>query len=139
MGKPLPELTLGTWYGAEQHPNRMAGSIIVICVFAAWCKHCIRDIPENNDLVEAYRHLGVTFVGVCNETDADELPDNLKFRPANYSIAVDVGEKSLQALKVRNFPEYYLVDRQQIVRAAGVTLQDVEGHLEMVLAEEGQD
>ena len=82
-GTPLPPLAAAGWLNvppSESFEPR-AGNVLVVDCWATWCPPCVAEIPRLAKIVQQYRPLGVDFVGLTAETDAESLGDFLKARP----------------------------------------------------------
>jgi len=78
-GMPLPELMAEGWLNAEGPVSRgpvsrerLLGKIVVIDCWATWCPPCRAAMPELAKLAAQYQPLGVEFVGLTPEPEAEQ-------------------------------------------------------------------
>jgi thiol-disulfide isomerase/thioredoxin len=122
----LPDLTGNMVSSAD---GRFDGKVLLVDLWATWCKPCITEIPTLIDLQETYEDTGLVIVAIAFEAeDGDEqrrsrLREFVKERGINY-LVLDGGppenfETALPSVKnVRGFPVEILVDRKGAVAVA---------------------
>ncbi|MHC5003818.1 MAG: TlpA family protein disulfide reductase [Planctomycetota bacterium] len=139
-GRPAPVLAAKQWHGEAQDLDELKGKVVVVDFWGTWCPPCMRSIPKNVSLVEKYGDKGLVFVGVHDSKRGTErIPQVIKGSKINYPVAVDDNRRSEQAWKVRFWPTYAVLDRDGIVRAAGLKPEHVESVVQRLLAEGGDD
>jgi thiol-disulfide isomerase/thioredoxin len=109
--KPMLKLQLWDLEGKSFSADKLRGSIVVLDLWATWCKPCIAEIPRLNDLDQAYAGKGVKVVGVtlASGTVADVKPfvtrHNMK-----YMILMGDDDQTYD-LNIVGYPTTYLVTR----------------------------
>jgi peroxiredoxin len=53
--------------GTEYTLEKLGGKIVVINLWATWCKPCVEEMPQLNSLVEKYKDQDVVFLGATAE------------------------------------------------------------------------
>ena len=135
-GKPAPALQVVNWVNST--PLSLAelkGKIVVLDFWGVWCGPCIASIPHNNELAAKYRDAGVIFVGVCHPRDVEKMEATVKEKGLKYATAQDPASATIKAYKVDSYPDYYLIDRQGILRVADCANNKVEAAIKQLLAE----
>lgn len=105
---PLPRLNSP----GSQTLAAYRGKVVVLNVFASWCRPCADEAPV---LQRAQRRLSVRGVTVLGVTWRDNTPDAQAFArrfSLSYPIVRDVSGDFSQTLGLLGVPETFLIDRQ---------------------------
>ena len=134
QGQPAPKLALKGWINAEPMTlKKLKGKIVVLDFWATWCGPCLASIPHTNELMEKYADQGVVIIGVCAKRGAEKMADTVKQRGIKYPVAEDTG--TIAAYKANSYPDYYIIDRNGVLRWADIANRDVEKAIKILLAE----
>jgi thiol-disulfide isomerase/thioredoxin len=138
-GKPMPRLQVREWVGEPADLDDLRGKVVVVDFWATWCGPCVRSIPHNVELVEKYGDEDLVFIGVHDSNRGfDKAPALAERTGINYPIGVDDAGVSKRAWKVQFWPTYAVVDRDGIVRAAGLMPHYIEPVVEALLEEDAE-
>ena len=136
-GQPAPQLYLNSFYNGNPVANGgLAGKIVVVDLWATWCGPCLAAIPDQNEVARLYAGDGVVVLGVCTGRGSEKMEQVARDRGILYPIARDQGRRTADAWNLAFYPTIVLVDRQGIVRAAGLTPSRVESAVQALLAEQ---
>jgi cytochrome c biogenesis protein CcmG/thiol:disulfide interchange protein DsbE len=137
QGQPAPKLALKGWINSKPLTlEHLKGKIVVLDFWATWCGPCIASIPHTNEMMEQYAGKGVVFIGVCAKRGAEKMGDVVKERGIKYPVAVDTGTNA--AYKANSYPDYYIIDRNGVLRWADIANRDVEKAIKILLEEKAE-
>jgi len=120
---PLPPLELRVRSGEAWTPAASAGRVLVIDVWATYCKPCRASFPKLSRLAAA--HPGVDVVGISVDEDDAVVERFLAEVPAAFTIVRDPEMTvSLPPLDIQKLPTVLVVDRAGRVRFRGDELPE---------------
>lgn len=123
--QPLPPLAYSLLDGAPWRSSDAAGRVLVIDVWATYCKPCRAAFPKLNQLAAAQPETAV--IGLSLDEDDAVVRAFLAQVPAAYSIARDPKLTVQQApLRLTKLPTLLVVDRQGRVRLRAEDLQEAD-------------
>lgn len=136
-GKAPPTLTLKDWIGDAQDLEKLKGKVVVVDFWATWCPPCREAIPHNIELYTKHKGDGLMIIGVHDsKRGVDKMAAMAKDKKMNYPLGVDDASKSTKAWNISFWPTYFVIDRKGVVRAAGLSPDNVDKVVEKLLKEE---
>ena len=112
---PLPTLTLPRLTGGTWDSTSARGSVLVIDVWASWCKPCGKGFPKLDAL--AARRSDVAIVAITIDEDAAAARDFLVQFPVSVPVAHDAEQVMTRPpLGVSRLPTILIVDKSGMIR-----------------------
>lgn len=71
----LPKLTMMDLAGREWGPRDLSGKVVVVNVWATWCKPCAAEIPDLEAVHHEYADKGLVMLGLLNDNVGDDVLD----------------------------------------------------------------
>jgi thiol-disulfide isomerase/thioredoxin len=138
-GKPAPELQLDAWIGEETTLADLKGKVVVVDFWATWCGPCMAAIPKNIELVKKHDASDFAFIGLHdNRSGWDKAQSVVNDKSINYPVArLGNGGATAKAFGLSFWPTYVVIDRNGVIRAAGLLPNKVGDVVEVLLAEDG--
>jgi thiol-disulfide isomerase/thioredoxin len=138
LGKPAPEFEVGEWQSLNSEMKggtieSMRGEIVVIDFWGTWCGPCKAAMPHSTELAERYADKQVRVIGICNTNKSESMMETAEKHNGRFAMAADQEDKTKNAYGVQWWPYYVIVDREGVVRAAGVRSDKVSTVVDRLL------
>jgi len=124
IGKPVPDFSL-VYYDGYEYAGRsemklsdLRGKIVLINIWASWCKPCEQEAPELEQAWQFYKEGGdVVFIGVDYVDTPAGANEYLKKFNISFANAPDLKSNISSILnRQMGVPETYFIDREGILR-----------------------
>jgi len=123
VGKRIPELSFQFFNGYEYRGtpqmrlSDLRGQVVVINVWASWCKPCEQEAPELQKFWEAYQDREVVLIGVDYvDTPSGAMTYMKKFK-ITFPNAPDLRSEISSTLNRKmGVPETYFIDRDGVLQ-----------------------
>lgn len=117
-------------------PAGYRGRVMVLNFWGTWCKPCLEELPQFDQLYRKYRAHGMTLVAVATDEEPELVEDFMAKHKLKAKIALS-GEDAAGAYGRPNFPFTFVVDGQGQIVAAYQFIEDAcMGDLEQVIRDE---
>ena len=139
LGKPAPDFTLTLLDGPGKTRTMtradLAGKVVLIDFWATWCRPCLMELPEIQELVEHYKDAKkeVLIVALSQDTEPQEISDVRKLVEKTLAdkkidlaagtigrIGLDPSDSIGKALEVEGYPTLVILDGKGVVQSAHV-------------------
>jgi peroxiredoxin len=104
IGNPLPELDLVTLDGTVLGAAEIEDKVVVLNFWFRACKPCLMEIPELNELVEAFENDEVVFLAVTFDNE-EQTREVLAENPFAYHIVTD-GQHIHEQFTIESYPTH---------------------------------
>lgn len=125
LNETAPGFSLKDINGREVKLSDYAGKIVVLDLWATWCRPCIASFPAMQLVVQKHPEVAFLFIDV-QEQDANPLPRVKSFiEKNNYPFTVLIDEpveansdkyKIISAYRPNGIPAKYIIDKNGILR-----------------------
>lgn len=134
LGAPV-ELGLARLDGGTLETAELAGKVVLVDVWATWCKPCLASFPFYSELHAELSGRGLEIVAVSVDEDADAIRRFLDGRPVPFRVVHDADGRFPERMKVDTMPTLFLLDRagRLVWRHAGFEAGDASAIRDHVL------
>jgi thiol-disulfide isomerase/thioredoxin len=108
-----PDFKLSDINGKEYQLSDLQGKMVIVNVWASWCKPCQYEMPAMQKIYEKYSDKDLILLAV-NNTYQDNLADVIEFVDVNkltFPILLDVEGEVSNLYQVQALPSTYFIDR----------------------------
>ncbi|MEX1368539.1 MAG: TlpA disulfide reductase family protein [Nannocystaceae bacterium] len=117
VGQPLKAFSLPTPEGKTISSGSFRGRVMVVNFWGTWCKPCLKELPEFDQLYRRYRKHGMTLVAIATDEEPDAVTEYLDKRKLAAKVAIG-GETYATKYGSPKFPFTFVVDYKGIIRGA---------------------
>lgn len=108
-----PDFVLNDLTGNEYQLSNLQGNMIIVNVWASWCKPCQYEMPAMQEIYEKYKDRGLILLAV-NNTNQDNYSDVLNFVSENnltFPILLDLEGFVSDQYQVQALPSTFFIDK----------------------------
>lgn len=98
----LPKLTFIDRGGLAWPPEVLSDKVVVVNVWATWCRPCALEIPDLVDVYKRYRDRGVVMLGLLTDDVSDE---ELEKFTSQYGINYPIVQMDEEMARAFNYPQ----------------------------------
>jgi thiol-disulfide isomerase/thioredoxin len=135
----LPKLTYVDTKGQPWPPDALANKVVVVNVWATWCRPCAAEIPDLAQVYGRYKDRGVVMLGLLSDdVDDTELARFATAYGINYPIVFMDEELARAFDHPQALPTTFIYDRRGHMvygRPGMVSASQLESKLDELLAE----
>ena len=117
VGEPLKAFSLPTPDGKSVSSGTFKGRVLVVNFWGTWCKPCLKELPEFDQLYRRYRKHGMTLLAIATDEEPEGVVDFADKRKLAAKLAIG-GETYAGKYGSPKFPFTFVVDYKGIIRAA---------------------
>lgn len=118
VGSPAPQYATQTLDGRPIALDSLRGQVVLLNIWATWCKPCREEIPALESLHRQHAASGLVIAGVSIDQSADtaKIRDYAQSLGASYPIWHDEDDRVSSTFLAIGVPASYLIDREGILR-----------------------
>lgn len=118
VGAPAPTYASRTVDGDSIALADLTGKIVLLNIWATWCKPCREEIPALETLFQRHRAEGLEVIGVSIDapSEAARLRPFVTELGASYPLWHDPDDRVSSTFLALGVPASYLIDRDGILR-----------------------
>jgi len=111
-GEEAPAFSLTTFEGQTIASENLAGKVVVLNIWASWCKPCEQEAAHLQQAWELYEDRGdVVFLGVAYvDTERESLAYLERFN-ITYPNGPDLGTNIYRTFRARGVPETFVINK----------------------------
>ena len=100
----LSSFQLDTLDGSRLGPPDLRGAVVVIDLWATWCKPCHVQAKILDGLHDEYAEQGVTFLALNTGEDRDTVQEFVDEKPFGYPVLLDPEEEVMRTAELAALP-----------------------------------
>jgi peroxiredoxin len=118
IGSPAPLYAAQRMDGSPVALTDHRGDVVLLNVWATWCKPCREEIPALDSLYREFGPRGLVVVGVSIDvlTDTIRIAGFARDLGATYHLWLDPEDRVSTTFRAIGVPASYLVDRDGVLR-----------------------
>jgi peroxiredoxin len=119
IGAAAPDYSAIDPTGAPVSLAALRGSVVVLNVWATWCRPCLEEIPQLSALHATFAPQGARVVGVSIDAAGmgADVTDFANQHQMRYTVWLDPDRTVSVKFLTMGVPETFVIDRQGIIRA----------------------
>lgn len=118
VGERLKAFSLpGLEEGKQVTQGTFRGRVLVVNFWGTWCKPCLKELPEFDQLYRRYRKHGMTLLAIATDEDAAAVKELVDKRKIGAKIAI-AGEDYAGQYGSPKFPFTFVVDHKGVIQAS---------------------
>ena len=118
IGQPAPALAGKTIDGDDLSLADLHGQVVLVNIWATWCKPCMRELPELATLHRQHASEGFTVLGVS--VDKRQMLGKVRSMVTSYALEYpmlfDPESQAIEPWQVAGYPTSVLVGRDGTIR-----------------------
>lgn len=118
VGQSLKSFSLPGLEEGKTITNRtFRGRVQVVNFWGTWCKPCLKELPEFDQLYRRYRKHGMTLLAIATDEDAQAVKETITKKRLGAKIAI-AGEDYAGQYGSPKFPFTFVVDHKGVIRGS---------------------
>lgn len=137
-GATLPDVSLPSLRGNPMALSEFRGNIVLVDVWASWCKPCRKQNPQLVELYSTYKDRGFKIYSISLDSDRDAWVKAIKTDKLNWPYHVSElkgwGSIVVDAYSIGAIPTSFLLDENGMIIGKDLRVADLKKLLDKRLA-----
>lgn len=117
IGTKLKPFELASVDGKSSTNKTYAGRVMLVNFWGTWCKPCLKELPEFDQLYRRYRKHGMTLVAIATDEDPGPVKEYIDKRKLAAKVLIGAEDYAGQYGSPK-FPFTFIVDERGVIRAS---------------------
>jgi peroxiredoxin len=139
IGFPAPPFEAVTLDGETVSLEALAGSIVILDFWAAWCAPCVAELPTLLAIHDAHHEDGVEIVGINKDRSRQAFVDAVERYELPYLNLYDEDDTIAMTYRIAGIPMTYVLDRDGTIVARGLRGETLRAAVQELLTSEPED
>lgn len=138
VGKPAPEIDGVDFDGNPLKLSDYRGKVVALVFWGTWCGPCMREVPNERELVEKYKGRPFAMLGVdCNDpkSKAAKVMESERITWPNWHDGEDSGSPIANLYHVSGFPTVFVIDAEGQIRSTRTQGESLDKLVEQLVNE----
>jgi thiol-disulfide isomerase/thioredoxin len=117
VGQKLKSFALQTVDGKPVSHKSWKGRVLLVNFWGTWCKPCLKELPEFEQLYRRYKKHGLTLVAIATDEDPAPVKEYVDARKISAKVVIGAEDYAGQYGSTK-FPFSFVVDTKGVIRAS---------------------
>jgi thiol-disulfide isomerase/thioredoxin len=117
VGQKLKSFALKSVDGKPVSHKSWKGRVLLVNFWGTWCKPCLKELPEFEQLYRRYKKHGLTLVAIATDEDPAPVKEYLDARKISAKVVIGAEDYAGQYGSTK-FPFSFVVDTNGVIRAS---------------------
>jgi len=117
VGQKLKSFALKTVDGKAVSHRSWKGRVLLVNFWGTWCKPCLKELPEFEQLHRRYKKHGLTLVAIATDEDPEPVKEYVDSRKISAKVVIGAEDYAGQ-YGAEKFPFSFVVDPKGVIKAS---------------------
>lgn len=117
LGTKLKSFDLKTVDGKATTNKSFKGKVVLVNFWGTWCKPCLKELPEFDQLYRRYRKHGLALVAIATDEDPQPVKEFIDARKISAKVLIGAEDYAGEYGSPK-FPFSFVVDDKGVIKAS---------------------
>ncbi|MBC8068259.1 MAG: TlpA family protein disulfide reductase, partial [Deltaproteobacteria bacterium] len=117
IGETLKGFELKSVDGKPTSNKSFRNKVVLVNFWGTWCKPCLKELPEFDQLYRRYRKSGLAMVAIATDEDPEPVKEFIDARKISAKVLIGAEDYAGQYGSSK-FPFSFVVDGKGVIRAS---------------------